>query len=130
MTDREHWKELLPIIQAYVNGQTVQYKTAEGAEWIDVGDEEDFDAPTAYYRIKPEPKYRPFKSKEECWEEMLKHEPFGRVKGELYYQVTCVSEVMGLDAKFIAVGPLEFSPRESYEKFTFPDGAPFGIKEE
>lgn len=29
------------------------------------------------YRIKPEPKYRPFKDAEECWQEMLKHEPFG-----------------------------------------------------
>lgn len=27
-----------------------------------------------------EPSYRPFKNQEECWNEMLKHEPFGWVK--------------------------------------------------
>lgn len=29
------------------------------------------------YRIKPEPKYRPFKDAKECWQEMQKHQPFG-----------------------------------------------------
>ena len=29
------------------------------------------------YRIKPEPKYRPFKDAKECWAEMQKHLPIG-----------------------------------------------------
>ena len=32
---------------------------------------------TYEYRIKPT--YRPFKNAEECWQEMLKHKPFGWV---------------------------------------------------
>ena len=32
-----------------------------------------------YYGKPTEPTYRPFKSKEECWQEMIKHQPFGRV---------------------------------------------------
>ena len=40
---------------------------------------------------KIEPKYRPFRTKEECWNEMLKHQPFGWVKhtssNEYFYSI-------------------------------------------
>lgn len=34
---------------------------------------------------KIEPKYRPFRTKEECWNEMLKHQPFGWVSSNEYF---------------------------------------------
>ena len=58
---REEAKELLPIIQAYAEGKTIQYRNVV-CEWEDVTIEEDLsfaDNPSEY-RIKPEPKYRPF----------------------------------------------------------------------
>ena len=75
---REEAKNLLPIIQAFAEGKTIQLFTNgiwEGAE------NPSFEE-LSRYRIKPEPKYRPFKSQEECWTEMLKHQPFGWVKSK------------------------------------------------
>lgn len=68
---------------------------------------------------KKEPTYRPFKNKEECWEEMQKHQPFGWVKYKSNKALTHIAAIdNGID--FI----------RAYEKITFADGTPFGIKEE
>ena len=85
--NRERAKELLPIIHAFAEGKTVQFKNSF-EDWIDC-DNIMFNWPPKDYRIKPEPKYRPFKDAEECWQEMQKHEPFGWVKDkERGYKVT------------------------------------------
>ena len=65
---RKEAKELLPIIQAYANGKTVE-KWVDN-RWIEM-DEPTFAGKPSQYRIKPEYKYRPFKTQEECWNEML-----------------------------------------------------------
>lgn len=71
-------QRLLPIFQAMADGSIIQF-AANGNDWIDIDGEEEglfldtlIDNPQ-YYRIKPEPKYRPFKNAEECWKEMQKH---------------------------------------------------------
>ena len=78
---REEAKELLPIIQAWVKGKEIQFKACSG-KWIDVEENEglSFICPPSDYRIKPEPKYRPFKNQEECWQEMHNHPNFGWLK--------------------------------------------------
>ena len=69
---REEAKELLPIIQAFAEGKTIEIYDNRG--WQDlIMKSIKFDCKPSCYRIKPEPKYRPFKTKEECWNEMLKH---------------------------------------------------------
>ena len=80
---REKVKELLPVLEAYANGKTIQYCNQE-YHWEDVKPDEqlDFGGDVINYRIKSEPKYRPFKNAEECFEEMQKHQPFGWVKNE------------------------------------------------
>ena len=58
---RDDAKKLLPIIQAYVEGKNIQYE-------VDIDRWEDIENPSfrsfVKYRIKPEPKYRPFKTQE------------------------------------------------------------------
>ena len=71
--ERKNTKELLPIITAFAEGKEIQF-FHRGA-WNDVPNPK-FDEEPYLYRIKPEPKYRPFKSREECWNEMQKHRPF------------------------------------------------------
>ena len=79
---RDKVKELLPVLAAYANGKTIQYchKYPE-PHWEDVKPNEhlDFGGDVINYRIKSEPKYRPFNNSKECWEEMQKHQPFGWV---------------------------------------------------
>ena len=125
---KEEVKELLPIMQAFAEGDEIQYRNNYN-EWIDVktGEGLCFTRPSSCYRIKPEPKYRPFKSQEECWQEMLNHQPFGWVKapnGELF----CIDKVFdeGVVYKHSSCRFEEYLEGN----YTFADGIPFGIKEE
>lgn len=90
---KEKIKQLVDVMQAYVNGKTIQYYDVDlsfkiehpgepnfNDKWVDV-DEDHLFRPDFYnYRIKPAPRYRSFKNAEECWQEMLKHQPFGWLK--------------------------------------------------
>lgn len=121
---RDDAKKLLPIIQAYVEGKNIQYEVAID-RW------EDIENPSfksfIKYRIKPEPKYRPFKSQEECWIEMLKHQPFGWVKeisSEMLYLINGISNISIVIMEDIN------SFKEAMNIYEFKDGTPFGIKEE
>ena len=125
---REKAKELLPIIQAWTEGKKIQLKSCSG-EWIDIEENEglSFRYSPSNYRIKPKPKYRPFKNQEECWNEMLKHQPFGWIKapnGELF----CIYSVFNEGITY-SYGSYQF--KEYFiGNYTFADGTPFGIKDE
>ena len=62
---REKAKELLPIIQAFAEGKTIQYYDSlmDIADWEDC-ENPDFENLTYQFRIKPEPTYRTFKDAE------------------------------------------------------------------
>ena len=78
--NRNQAKEILPIIQAFIDGKQIQHLYNK---WEDIENlTSDLIINPELYRIKPEPKYRPFKNGEECWQEMQKHEPFGRIKSK------------------------------------------------
>ena len=76
-----------------------------------------------------EPKYRPFKNAEECWNEMLKHQPFGWIKEKATQSMSLVNEVSPL-SDTIKWAVWNISVYSMYGTVTFADGAPFGIKEE
>ena len=123
---REEAKEMLPIIQAWADGQTVDwYDPSIG--WRLSGFTLDFDKKPNFYRIKPEPRYRPFKTREECWEEMHQHPDFGWVlakDSKIMYHIC----VVGIGYVLIdSMSPI-FS--EAFAEYKFTDGTPFGIKEE
>lgn len=119
--NRQQAKELLPIIQAFAEGKTIQVQ--EDIDWRYLGNESDFNLNPLRYRIKTEPKYRPFKDKEECWQEMLKHKPFGWIEDKEaneYFNVQCIAsgdKAIDLYTRLL-------------KRCVFIDGTPFGIKEE
>lgn len=140
-------KQLSDVLQAYVNGKTIQYYEVDlvykikhpgepnyNNKWVDV-DEDHIFRPDLYdYRIKPEPNYRPFKNAEECWQEMQKHQPFGWIKNKNnghYAMVTTVDAATGEDNKHIgiSVGNI-WTLSETRCDYTFADGEPFGINED
>ena len=139
-------KQLLDVMQAYVNGKTIQYYEVDlvykikhpgepnyNNKWVDV-DEDHIFRPDLYdYRIKPEPNYRPFKNAEECWQEMQKHHPFGWIKNKNdghYSMVTTVDAATGEDNKHIGIsGGNIWTLSETMCDYTFADGEPFGINE-
>lgn len=126
--DRNQAKELLPIIQAYAEGKVIESRCIKGDKslWYDDEDpsfDDDFE-----YRIKPEPKYRPFKDAEECWAEMLKHHPFGWVKDKETPKFL-VCKALG-NLFFIGIEDKPYNYKEVLRDYTFADGTPFGVKVE
>ena len=62
---REEAKELLPIIQAFADGKMIQ-DSIDGSKWFDTDEINlEYEGQKIKHRIKPEPKYRPFKTQEE-----------------------------------------------------------------
>ena len=124
---REEIKKMLPILQAFVDGKTIESRCIKGDKslWYDDEDpsfDNDFE-----YRIKPEPKYRPFKNAEECWEEMQKHQSFGWVNYNGYR--ANIAAVMGSAITFINNKGYTLFFQQAFEECTFIDKQPFGIKE-
>jgi hypothetical protein len=126
--NREQAKQLLPIIQAFAEGKTIQYRHGD-VDWVDVAPYSvlDFNDDTSKYRIKPESKYRPFANAEECWQEMQKHQPFGWLKIDDWY---CTIKEIRPTCTFCHGGGDVFYYADMVKKINFADGTPFGIKEE
>lgn len=125
--NRKEAAELWSFIKAFGEGKDIEIRSKNPHTqlngWVKM---DEFIFGNFEYRIKPEPKYRPFKDAEECWAEMLKHHPFGWVKTKdkgirLY--------IIGLnqESAFTQVG---HKYDEALDEFIFADGLPFGVKEE
>lgn len=127
-------QRLLPIFQAMADGRIIQF-AANGNDWADIDGEEEglyldtlIDNPQ-YYRIKPEPKYRPFANVEECWTEMKKHQPFGWVKDKKDGYYVLITAVDNGDYMSLS-GNSGWSFYSLMKDYTFTDDIPFGIKVE
>ena len=132
MPTREEVGKMLPIIKAYAEGKTIQFRAHADDEWRDVKELALNGSPiTGEYRIKPEPKYRPFKTQEECWNEMLNHHPFGSLKSKDNDYFCLVGSVNKNVTITLAIEPgTDYSCNYLFEHYIFPDGTPFGITEE
>ena len=126
---REEAKELLPIIQAWAEGKTIQdwiKDTWKDKEYTSFGE-------LSQSPIKPEPKYRPFETKEECWDEMLKHQPFGWLREKASKkEVVHIGHVFEVEDDVLIT--LSINPGRNinshyfFRTYTFADGTPFGIR--
>ena len=124
---REEAKILLPIIQAYAKGKAIESRCIKGDKSLWYDDEDPSFDNDLEYRIKPEPKYRPFKDAEECWNEMQKHQPFGWVNYNGYR--ANIAAVMGSAITFVNNKGYTLFFQQAFEGCTFIDKQPFGIKE-
>ena len=134
--DRNQAKEFYPIMQAFAEGKIIETRRKPSAvkgtdipnDWTEMKEIEFWN--NTEYRVKPEPKYRPFANAEECWQEMQKHQPFGWIKCEegCFNIVYVTDEYVGLadpDGSSISL-----ASKNSYQDNTFADGTPFGVKVE
>ena len=124
---REEVKELLPVIQAFAEGKKIETRY-DIYDWTDT--EVLHLESNNEYRIKPEPKYRPFKTKEECWNEMHKHPDFGYIKNIVRDEIV---QIMRISDEVLNVLDYTISPYAfelAFQTFVFTDGEPFGVKEE
>lgn len=133
--NRKEAAELLPIIQAFAEGKDIEYRSKEfNEDWKKVTQIPALSFKSFEYRIKPEPSYRPFANAEECWQEMLKHQPFGYIyfaSEKLYHNIMMLAPEQGAHEAYIRIGNSTVRGlEEAFRVCTFADGTPFGIKEE
>lgn len=134
---RDEARKAAEVMSAYAEGKEIEFSIKHKNIWYThdgdtVSDGEkiihtlEFNFEKFDYRIKSEPTYRPFKDKEECWNEMQKHQPFGWVldRGSLPKALNLIYETG------IKLGTVYYYFTELFKLVTFPDGTPFGIKEE
>ena len=131
---KEEAKEFYPILQAYAEGKAIECRTKPGIisnivpnKWTEIKEIGFWNG--IEYRIKPNPKYRPFANAEECWQEIQKHQPFGWLKQKNDGHLTLITvvddeDMMALNGNsgwdFLCIS----------KTYTFADGTPFGIKVE
>lgn len=128
MITREEAKELLPIMQAFVEGKQIQDKIDDLTDWVDTnGIILEFNGKKIQHRIKPGQNYRPFKNQEECWQEMLKHQPFGWIRNKNTKEVLNITNIL---SNAIRLTNYNENFRSTVGRFEFIDGTPFGIKDE
>lgn len=121
--NRKEAEELLPIIKAFSEGRIIEFSsiTDVSKTWREVTDFPIGMIKNFKFRIKPE--YRPFANAEECWNEMLKHQPFGWVKDKVsdeYFNVYCISN--DNEGKELL--------ERMFKRCVFIDKNPFGVKDE
>ena len=136
--NRNQAKEFYPILQAFAEGKAIECRTKPSAlskswqgmnNWTEIKEIGYWD--NIEYRIKPEPKYRPFKDAEECWQEMLKHQPFGVVKDKYFanYQTHRAFTCLVTNGCHFR-GYEDETFENSFKNLLFADGTPFGVKVE
>ena len=130
--DRNQAKELLPIIKAFGEGKDIEIRSknphAQLNGWAKM---DEFIFGNFEYRIKPESTYRPFANTEECWQEMLKHKPFGVVKDKHFANYQTHRAFTCLTTKGCYFRGYEDETFESsFKNLLFSDGVPFGVKVE
>lgn len=134
--NRNQAKEFYPILQAYAEGRVIECRTKPSAvkgtdvpnDWTEMKEIKFWN--NTEYRIKPEPKYRPFKDRQECWQEMQKHQPFGWIADiDSCRYILAVGEG---SVVFKSFNSSDFckSFDEVVDTYTFADGTTFGIKVE
>ena len=122
--NKEEVKSVMNILQAFADGKTIQAIDPYNDEWCNQTKLNFKALFEGQYRIKPEPKFRPFENAEECWQEMLKHQPFGWVVGRrdgVMYLIRCLEYVSVYTS-------IQYSFKDAFDKFAFADLVPFGVK--
>lgn len=141
---RDRAKELLPILQAYADGKTIEHKHIEDCLWAEVTEHSAFPSNNYEYRIKPtekaEESYRPFNSEEELieeWIEKLEAEPeYKTIKCDLMLpliwvrakEYQTVNLIIAYDENCVFIQDVWFDLSELFDKYEFLDGTPCGVK--
>ena len=133
---REEAKKIAEAMMAYAEGKNMEFSRWGAEDWRPC-DNPSFQCNIYQYRVQPDPRYRPFKNAEECWQEMQKHQPFGWITLQCGQKSGSKASIIKLtDNCFYFVGDGSGICHNLYNYefdkhfWLFADGTPFGIKVE
>ena len=119
-------KEMISVMQAYADGKKIEHNLNGliSDAWEDCTPK--WDWVTYDYRIKPEPKYRPYKNADECFVEAQKHGYWMKhPTTEERILITCVTP------NYVLSGENIFEFAKMVESYVWADdGTPCGVLEE
>lgn len=119
--------EQIAIMQAYEDGKTIERTIRDESEWksLDYVEDYPFDFVLNEYRIKPEPKYRPYESVEEAFNEAKKHGFFMRNVDRMYLRF--IDGFTATKNRGIYLG--DYSADDILDMFVWhDDDSPCGVK--
>ena len=127
---KETTENLIKVMQAFLKGEAVEQRAVisdnHASGWF-THTGNDWNTTKYEYRIKPKPQYRPFNDIEECWQEMLKHQPFGWLKDDVVQLYNIINiKTTGITVNN-GISNCNYSFKNVFN-LTFADGTPFGIK--
>lgn len=126
---REETKKAIEIMQAYVDGKEIQIKVHNS--YYDIEPTWDWDDDVELYRIKSEPKLRPYKNQEEFLKAMREHDGWLLHIDNGFATVPVYVDNLGIDL----IGGGTHEDDYGYERiqfnellklFTWVDGTPCG----
>ena len=117
---REHWKTILPVIQAFVDGKDIEYLDSS-KKWEKATSLNFNDAPHRY-RVKPEPSWRPFRDAKE----------FEPHRDRWVREIAFEHELHRIDSYSLEIVEINYTHQSwdiAFERVVFEDGTPFGVLE-
>ena len=118
--------EQIAIMKAYEDGKTIERRAFFTSAWtsIDNTDNYQFNFSEYEYRIKPVPKYRPYESVEEAFEEAKKHGFWVKNKS---HNLRMIGIIEGTESGIVYIGGINAS--EYLNNFVWhDDDSPCGVK--
>lgn len=118
--------EQIAIMQAYKNKETIEIKSCLYTFWKDLpySDSYNFDFVNCEYKIKEQPKYRPYETIEEAFNEAKKHGFWVKNKS---HNLRMIGIIEGTESGILYIGGISAS--EYLNNFVWhDDGSPCGVK--
>lgn len=124
-------KEMISIMQAYADGKKIEFRDNNGEHksWENTYTP-CWDWFGCDYRIKPEPKFRPYANADECFADVKKHGGWIKAKGlDEYFHIGYIGD------GFVRMVAGETNLGEGFDKFLennvwADDGTPCGKEDE
>ena len=122
--------EQIAIMKAYEDGKTIERKDVKETEWkiIEYVEDYTFDFVLNEYRIKPVPKYRPYESVDEAFNEAKKHGYWIKHKDKNKECLLCIKLIELTKVKGIYLGYNLYSGDDIKKYVWANDNSPCGVK--
>lgn len=121
-------EEMTAVMKAFQKGKEIEY-SIDSNSWFPTENPK-WNWLEKDYRVKPEPKYRPYANADECFADIRKHGGWIKAKYfDEYFHIGCIGD------GFVRMVASETNLGEKFDKFLennvwADDGTPCGVKED